>query len=369
MKLQKTKLLICLLAILLSIPCISSGQVFTDTKLNYLNDLIIGGPADKYMAAEVVGAVGQSEANVCQSTAANYNLTKVTMESVIPSKNRSFSKPSYPTLYLFDAGGDPGFAVVPMYASGFFNAELPKVPLGGLSASIRPGQFTVWNGYRDNATRITRNRDFMDRALYYIYKDMGRPEKGFTIPAQILYQYKCWDGDTLKEVNTISMPSVNVKIQVSTCAPASSTAVVQLNPVLISDIKDKSSTTLIGAKSRTFSLTCQQGIRLYYSLVDIKNPTNTTQILGLDPAQSTAQGVGFAVANGSGTLLNFGPDGSTKPNPDYPDGRTQYEIGYVFTEGKVMTHTLNFGYVRDPSKGDVKKGKAVGIIGITYSYQ
>lgn len=93
--------------------------------------------------------------------------------------------------------------------------------------------------------------------------------------------------------------------------------------------------------------------RVYYSMIDVNNPANTSSNLTLAALAGQASGVALRVLD-NGQPVSFGLDGSLKP------------IGIMGITGGTQTKTLSVGYVR--TRDVVSPGKVGAGVSVTLSY-
>lgn len=322
----------------------------------------ISGPADSTSYGTTIASAGLQYPDLCRSNAVTYNLARVDYVPVGRFVGTYQATSAHPVLDLYDSGYE-GFALMPTYRSYSFNQNSMGTSATGKAIPRNPQ--TAWTGSIKDANR--KNGAFQTGAIFYIYKGPGRPVGVGTIPRQTVYQYLCYDeNNVLQEIDNINYNGATITGSVTGCTPDSPTATIDMNAIPISQIENSAETTLIGTKSYTFGLKCDPNVAIYYSIVDLTDSTNmtTTAILTKD---STATGVGFAVSSSSGTLLKFGPDGSSKGIPNQTKYFLKSTAGATTSNIPIIL-PLNFSYVR--KQGEVlKTGSAKALIGITYSYQ
>jgi len=319
--------------------------------------LTVTGPADSPTLSfpKILGMSGQGVHYICRNSSISYNLAKIEYEPVA-----IWVAPGPLTVVLYQSGIN-GLYLAPMMRGDLFNAGF-----GGFGQALAaPNRsMVVWTGLRENSYRLSY--PFTVFSGLYVYRGMERIENALIIPRQPLYRYTCFDDKNVaRETNTILSDNITLRINVSGCTPDSKATTVNMAGIPVANIENATSTTLISTKQQTFSLKCDPNIRLYYSLVDLNDPTNNTTTSTLT-ADSTAAGVGYSITSPDGTRLKFGPDGSAVGIP----GQTKY---FLNTAGDAaannpMSHQLGFSYVRKPGEA-IKTGSAKSLIGITYSYQ
>lgn len=346
----------------LALPPVAQAVVETTQYVARDASITISGPADAMAYGTNIGFSQATELRVCGSTVTGvyWDLAKITMTSVIPWTGRTY-RPSaaFNMQYLYESGVS-GFAIVPAYRAYYFNGEIA----GGVGSNyVNPGTKVAWTGKIADATR--RSTGFTGvNAGYSLYKDVGRFSDSQTIPGGVLYKYDCYDTKgVLQETNYIVMKPLTVIGSVTSCTPDTKATTVTMDNFPITVLANAANDTLIGTKSRTFSLKCDPNISLFFSIVDMSDQTNLTTTAKLTP-DSTATGVGFAVTSTGGTRLKFGPDGSAAGILN----QSSYYLANSGTNGGIMSHTLNFSYVRQPSEV-IKAGTAKAIVGIAYSYR
>jgi hypothetical protein len=264
-------------------------------------------------------------------------------------------------VYLYDSGV-PGLNIVPMIRGDSFNI-VPEMSGSGVFNPAAPQPLVLWTGNMTSADRIANG--FWVFNMVYLYRGMERIESNTLISQQPLYRYTCYDNNNVaQETVTVVFPVTSINVSVTGCTPSAKTATINMAGVPVSNIENATSSDLINTQQQTFSLNCDPNIRLYYSVVDLNDPTNNSNIATLT-SDSTAAGVGYTITSPAGTRLQFGPDGSAIGIP----GQIQYYIGGGATTGNgPVPLQLGFSYVRKPSEA-IKTGSAKSLIGITYSYQ
>ncbi|WP_371142562.1 fimbrial protein [Burkholderia cepacia] len=122
----------------------------------------------------------------------------------------------------------------------------------------------------------------------------------------------------------------------------------------IGDVSDASGST-------SLRVNCKQPTSVYVTLTDVVTPTNTGNVLSLDP-ESKATGVGIQFfKQGSATPLGFGPDSSQKGNTN------QWLAGTLTGSGGNLTIPLVAKYVKTEPK--VTPGSVKARASFTLSYQ
>lgn len=371
MKLKKNYLFNYLIIMWLISPTTSYAVGARVTELTLTGDYKMEGPADRVPFAQIIRNTGSNGVYFCNQTDQDYDLGAIYMTPIVPYLNQTYNQgPSYSTQYLYSIG-DPGFAVVPWYSGS--NWRGGDFQTGLSPQSIPPQRTLAWKGYLPNASRkgiagSDSGGGVRNFAGAYIWKAAGRPTQDLVWPDQLLYRYECVDtAGVVRQYEDIRLNAGRIPVKVTSCAPAASSVIVNLDPIPIETIKNASNDTLFNTKSQTFGLICDAGITLKMRVFDINHPGNLTTTAKLS-SDSTATGVGFGVTNSSGTRLQMSTDSSTAPATGTTDA-TQYLLDYTTTNNQHVTHMLNFGYVRDTDAGEVKSGTAKTSIGITYSYQ
>jgi len=112
-----------------------------------------------------------------------------------------------------------------------------------------------------------------------------------------------------------------------------------------------------GAQTTSINLTCPTSSRVFITLTDSANPTNTSNTLTLKP-DSTAQGVGLQILNAQGPV-SYGPDSPTAGN------KNQWLVGTP--SGGVLKIPLTVQYIQ--TAATVRPGTVNGVATFTMSYQ
>lgn len=328
----------------------------TDIVTPFPNGIQLYGTRDdkKFPFSRSLASSGDYVRQICNNKSLTYDLSKIIYTPIA-----TFAGYGQAGL-IFRESGAPGLSTVPSLMSQLFNADIgpnqyvsmpiePKVVYrGGMSDDWRKGVygFRVTTGVR-------------------VYRSSGSIENGSVIPRQPLYMYTCYDmNGVARETSTILLDNVPLTINVVGCTPESKSTAISMTGVPVANIENAASSTLIGTQQQTFSIKCDPSVSIYYSVVDLNDPTNISTTSTLTP-DSTAAGIGYTITSSDGTRLQFGPDGSAVGIP----GQTKYFLGKATEEnGFLFSHQLGFSYVRKPGEA-VKTGSAKSLIGITYSYQ
>lgn len=362
MKSSKNKLLIFILLFTQIPPAFSISESKIDLNIY---DLFVSGPADKMSYGHVIGNSGSNASGrLCNNRDLDYTLGKITYEPTLPWTGHTYTASlAHPTLYLFDSGVS-GLSIVPLSGSSSFNAEFPPVYPGGSLQSLPPEGKLAWKGRKDNNSRLSDPIPLT--TAVYIYKGADRLVGQTIIPQQTIARYTCYDTNGVaQEATNVVLKKVTINGSVDTCTPTNKVVSIEMDKVPISAIENAGASDLIGTKKSTFSLLCDPNVAVYFSVVDLVDPTNNTKISKLT-ADSTASGVGYSIASPASKIMPFGPDGSAANIPG------QYKE-FIQRAGNApnnnpISFDLGFSYVRKPEE-TVKAGTAKSMIGITYSYQ
>jgi len=337
-----------------------SASLEFDKKLSSPGTFNVSGPADADGYGSIVYNSGSSNSQrICNSSSVNYNLTKVLSVPVATWTGRTFQDTSsHPVISLFESG-ILGFSLSPM--GGLTDSGYPTnwQPLS-------PDTTTIWTGNKANASRISSGLRITSGV--YVYKDETRFSGSEQIPEQTVLRYLCQDSSGVtQEIYNYILSPITVIGTVTGCTPDSSTAIIDMDKIAQSTIEKADSSTLIGTKKYTASLSCDPNINVSVSIVDLSDTSNNTNIANLT-SDSTAKGVGFAVTGPSGNRLRFGPDGSATGVP----GQLKYFIQRAGSASPSRNNRVStqfgFSYIRK-SDEIVKSGTAKAVIGLTYSYQ
>ncbi|HEJ9059009.1 TPA: type 1 fimbrial protein [Serratia fonticola] len=318
-------------------------------------------PSNKF--ATIFANSGSRTQVICNNRGLTYDLAKIEYTPIsIWTGNSYQSSSSFPRVFLFESGVQ-GLNLAPSIRGDIFNAS-PSLTGGGVFNPAPPQSTVAWTGKIINEDRISSGvRTF---SLMYLYKGAERLENSTVIAQQPLYRYTCYDDKNVaQETATVILTTTPILINVTGCTPDSKAATVNMAGIPVGNIENATSSTLINTQQQTFSLKCDPNIYLSYSVVDLNDPTNKSNISTLT-ADSTAGGVGYAITSVAGTRLQFGPDGSAVGIP----GQIKYYLGIsgTATANNPMSLQLGFSYVRKPDEA-IKTGSAKSLIGITYSYQ
>lgn len=142
----------------------------------------------------------------------------------------------------------------------------------------------------------------------------------------------------------------------ATCSVNQTAIGVKLAPVTIADLSSQIGKTA-APKPFSLSVTCPAGIKTFVTLTDTSNIANRSTTLGLT-ADSSAQGVGIQILNGSDTPVAFGPDSAAPGNPN------QFMLGTA--DGGSVEYSFKAQYI---STGHVRAGSVQAIATFTLSYQ
>ena len=344
---------------------VATAWAIPDTELVHFwgPDITISGPADSANNpfGRIIGGSGMRQFVICSNRNISYDLAKIEYSPVAVFAT-NFRRPSAPTkpLYLYETGVK-GFNYSPLIRGDSFNSGLTG---NGYDNPAPPVPMVVWTGNMANSYRLSPG--FVVWTNLYLYRGMERIENVTLIPRQPLMRFTCYDKNNVaQETTTIVADDINFYINVSGCTPDAKAIAVDMGGIPVANIENAASSTLISTKQQTFSLKCDPNIRVFYSVVDLNDPTNNTTTSTLT-ADSTAAGVGYAITSPTGTRLQFGPDGSSAGIP----GQTKYYLGTAGTgsANNPFSYQLGFSYVRKPEES-LQTGSAKSLIGITYSYQ
>lgn len=334
------------------------------------------GAADAQVFQSIIINSGQRSVNICNSDKTTYNLKYIKMIPRGLFTGKSFrTNSATPSVYLFSTS-IPAYKVTPWYTSNAFNGEHMSATM--VPTSIYHSETIVWDSkgrlMMDSQRKATNQADSTGgvRAYngYYIYRGEEHIEGGeFTLnalPTNTLLEYYCYDDtDAVREVQPVQMLPILIKHTIASCDPVETGITIPMPSVSIAAIEAaKNTDNLLSTATRTFSLKCDPAVKVYFSVVDLVDQTNTSTTSKLTAA-STATGVGYGVMFGT-RLMRFGPDVSAKVNDNSIDRALIKETSG--TNGNIpVSYSLIFGY---KANGDaVSDGVANGIIGITYSYQ
>lgn len=343
----------------------STAWAIPDTELihSWGPDIILSGPADSPNNAfgKTIGGSGQRRQVICSNSNITYDLAKIEYSpvAVFTTHVDRAGSPTKP-LYLYETGVK-GFNYAPLIRGDSFTSGITG---NGVSNPAPPQPMVVWTGNMANSYRVSPG--FWVYTNLSLYRGVDRAENVTLIPRQPLLRFTCYDKNNVaQETTTIVVSVIHLYLNMSTCTPDAKAIAVDMGGIPVANIENAASSTLIGTKKQTFSLKCDPNIQLYYSVVDLNDPTNNTTTSTLT-ADSTAAGVGYAITSPAGTRLQFGPDGSAAGIP----GQTKYFLGTAGTDrvNNPFSYQLGFSYVINPSE-PLKVGSVKSLIGITYSYQ
>jgi len=345
---------------------LSTAWAIPDTeKINSFtsNSLRITGPADApdKTFGKLVVATGSSWYQICDNRNISYDLAKIEYTPLAVWTGNSFQTTSpTSTVYLFESG-ITGLNYAPRIRGDAFNSGITGV---GTFNPAPHESMVVWTGFFSNENRISSG--FNAYSLIQVYRGAERLQNTKIVPKQPLFRYICYDKNNVpQETSTIIAGNLYIYVDVASCTPDAKAAVVNMDSIPVANIENAASSALIGTKQQTFSLKCDPNIKVSYSVVDLNDPANNTNISTLT-SDSTAAGVGYAITSPSGVRLQFGPDGSAMGIP----GQIKYFLGNSGTAAanNPLSFQLGFSYVRKPEEL-IKTGAAKSLIGITYSYQ
>lgn len=158
-----------------------------------------------------------------------------------------------------------------------------------------------------------------------------------------------WQATPLTGIATGSMTA-------ATCSVNQTAIGVKLAPVTIADLSGQTGKTA-APKPFSLSVTCPAGIKTFVTLTDTSNIANRSTTLGLT-ADSSAQGVGIQILNGSDIPVAFGPDSAA------PGNANQFLLGTA--AGGSAEYPFKAQYI---SIGHVRAGSVQAIATFTLSYQ
>ncbi|WP_408532613.1 fimbrial protein [Paraburkholderia fungorum] len=147
--------------------------------------------------------------------------------------------------------------------------------------------------------------------------------------------------------------SVTATITSRSCSVTTSSVSVTLPTAFASNLATRST----GSTPFNLSLDCAAGTKVYATLTDASNVSNTSTTLGLTP-DSTAAGIGLQILNGS-TPIAYGPDSAVAGTT------SQWSAGTA--AGGPMNIPLTVQYVR--TTGALTPGTVKGAATFTMSYQ
>lgn len=142
----------------------------------------------------------------------------------------------------------------------------------------------------------------------------------------------------------------------ATCSVNQASVGVKLAPVDIADLSGQTGRTA-APKPFSLSVTCPAGIKTFVTLTDSSNIANRSTTLELTK-DSSAQGVGIQILNGSDIPVAFGPDSAAPGNPN------QFLLGTA--AGGSAQYPFKAQYI---STGHVRAGSVQAIATFTLSYQ
>lgn len=369
-------------AALVVIFCFISGHSMAE--IIYRNPLMLSvngkfeytGAADAQKYQSIIMNSGQHSIYLCNSDKTTYNLKYIKMvpRGIYTGKSFKSNSATFP-VYLFETN-IPAYKVTPWYTSNLFNGEHMSATM--VPTSIYHSETIVWDSKgRPIADANRRAQNFMDASGgvranngFYMYRGAEHIDGGeYTLnalPTNTLMEYYCYDDtDAVREVQPVQMVPITVIHKIVSCDPVETGKTIVMPSVSIAAIEAaKNTDNLISTATRTFSLKCDPGVKVFFSVVDLVDQSNTSTTSKLTAA-STATGVGYGVSFGT-RLMRFGPDVSASVDDNSIDRALIKETSG--TNGNIpVSYSLIFGY---KANGDaVSEGVANGIIGITYSYQ
>ncbi|EKS6736014.1 type 1 fimbrial protein [Enterobacter asburiae] len=160
------------------------------------------------------------------------------------------------------------------------------------------------------------------------------------------------------EQSVVTLNATEINIKARACTVNTKSLTYNMGDILIRDLDKIGSTSKLVSKQ--ISLQCDRNIQLFAGMTDQTDQTNTSSILNLTK-DSTGSGVGIQFFfNSDQTPVNFGPDISSKGQPN------QRELYVTSMDNESYTLDLKSNYIRT---GNLKPGSANGIASITFSYQ
>lgn len=154
---------------------------------------------------------------------------------------------------------------------------------------------------------------------------------------------------------------LNIKVTARACAVTSGANNAVTMPTLL--VHTLKTVGAVSDASASFSIAvkCDANLKLYATVTDASDPTNTSDTLTL-AGDSTASGVGIQMfRSGNTTPLLFGPDSSAKGNTN------QWFIGNASASGSTFTVPMVAKYVK--TLPVIKPGSVSARSTITFSYQ
>ena len=190
----------------------------------------------------------------------------------------------------------------------------------------------------------------------------GRLATGvYQIPSQNLVRvYANGIADTSTEESVITLNTTTVIITARTCQMTSATTQnVPLPRVTKNQFSGPGSLSAVGYNF-TLSTLCDSGVKLYATMTDANDPSNTGNTLSLG-AGSTASGVGVQILRNNQAIA-FGPDSAASGNTN------QWYIGTAGSGGKeTINIPLEAKYVQTES--NMVAGNIRSRATVTFSYQ
>ncbi|MEB2512254.1 fimbrial protein [Burkholderia multivorans] len=261
-------------------------------------------------------------------------------------------------------------AVVPgiQYVSNGLVSDVWESGVPGIGyALVMKSDFGPWIGVKDGGVDVIYGRGepvgsfttaiSVDVALVAT----GRLASGIhTIPARDVAKYTITDGSGTAKSVSIPMASTRVTVNAQGCkVMAGDGETVTLPRVITYDFKEVGATS---AASSTFAiaLKCDTTLAVHATLTDANDRSNLTDVLSLGPG-STASGFGLQIfRDNSATPIAFGPESSTKNNPN------QWLVGTA-NAYNTMLIPFTVKYVKTAPK--VGPGAVHARTLITFSYQ
>jgi type 1 fimbria pilin len=206
------------------------------------------------------------------------------------------------------------------------------------------GMTIYWNtGYQGNPTSSWN----WGAAIFSVQVVVTGPVDSGTINGSLIATMT-FDGLKVATLKTTPASVVN-----STCSVTTPSVYVSLPTAYLSKLNSGST----GATQFSLGVNCSGGAKVYVSLTDASNVSNTSTTLSLAPG-STATGVGLQILNGS-TPVAYGPDSASMGQPNQWLGGT--------TGGGPMAIPLTVQYVR--TAGPLTGGTVRGLATFTMAYE
>lgn len=357
--------------LILYISLFCSFNIFADVvysnHVDRIDAIRLTGATDATQFLSAIFTKGTVNITICGNKSNTYDLGRINYIPIIPYLQSYTPSSAHRQQNLFDMGF-MGLGLGPQYVTYFINqpGEMAN-SVSGVPRTVGVDKQTLWSGSIAN-----NNRGFSWAYQTFIYKSAERIEPGiYQIPEKTLYIIECYDtSGNLQEHHTFKSSAFQITSTVTSCTPAQSSKIIQMNSIPIATVENLSVGSLFGTKQQNFSLNCDPNVRVLFSVSDLLDPSNIGgTVATLESGGAT--GVGYIVSSPNSSFPNgytFSPVGVSAANaPDV----TYYNIAGGGIAGSaptnVVDHTLNFSYIK--TSEEVTEGKANAIIGITYSYQ